>query len=154
MPCYDKPGFSIEDLDGVDFSSCDAGIVLGGDGTLLAAVRALSVFDIPLFGVNMGRVGFLSSTEADDALAAVDKLLAGKYIIRERLMIKAALIRQGREKSVFTAFNDFVDVYKRQVKPRYSKNIPGTSRDLIPFLKPLIKLAKGCPINGMRSKKW
>lgn len=108
MPCYDKPGFSIEDLDGVDFSSCDAGIVLGGDGTLLAAVRALSVFDIPLFGVNMGRVGFLSSTEADDALAAVDKLLAGKYIIRERLMIKAALIRQGREKSVFTAFNDFV----------------------------------------------
>ena len=71
-------------FEGVDFSSCDAGIVLGGDGTLLAAVRALSVFDIPLFGVNMGRVGFLSSTEADDALAAVDKLLAGQYIIRER----------------------------------------------------------------------
>ena len=34
MPCQDKPGFSIDDLEGVDFSSCDAGIVLGGDDSL------------------------------------------------------------------------------------------------------------------------
>lgn len=108
MPGPDKPGFPIDQLEGVDFSSCDAGIVLGGDGTLLAAVRALSVFDIPLFGINMGRVGFLSSTEEDGALAAVDKLLAGRYSLRERLMIKASLIRDGEEQSVFTAFNDFV----------------------------------------------
>ena len=108
MTCHGKPGISITDLDGIDFSSCDAGIVLGGDGTLLAAVRALSLFDIPLFGVNLGRVGFLSSTEADGAFEAVDKLLAGQYCIKERLMIKASLIRNGKEEAAFTAFNDFV----------------------------------------------
>ena len=118
MTCGDEPGFSLEKLDGVDFSSCDAGIVLGGDGTLLASVRALSPCGVPLFGVNMGRVGFLSSVEKEGAYDAIDRLLTGKYTVRDRLVIKSQVFRKGELAAEYIAFNDFVvgtGIYSRAI---------------------------------------
>ena len=109
MTCDNSPGVPLDKLDKMDFSSCDAGIVLGGDGTLLAAVRALSPCGVPLFGVNMGRVGFLASVETADVYSAVDRLLEGDYSMRERLIIKATVGRDDESSSSeYTAFNDFV----------------------------------------------
>ncbi|MDO4581004.1 MAG: NAD(+)/NADH kinase [Bacillota bacterium] len=102
-------GYTIDDLrEGVDFGGCDAAVVLGGDGTLLAAVRHLSEYGVPLFGVNMGRVGFLSSVENEQAFDAIDWYLAGNYFIQERLMLSCKLYRGGREIESCTAFNDLV----------------------------------------------
>ena len=104
----DEPGFSFDDMADVDFSSCDIGIVLGGDGTILAAARVLARYELPFFGVNMGQVGFLSSTEKNDIYQDIDKLLAGEYTIKDKLMLQAKIERQGTEIGLYSAFGDFV----------------------------------------------
>lgn len=108
MPCGEKPAFSFDDLADTDFSLCDLGIVLGGDGTILATARVLSKFDLPFFGVNMGQVGFLSSTEKNYLYADIDKLLVGDYCIKEKLMLTARINRLGLDLEAYTAFGDFV----------------------------------------------
>jgi len=108
MLCGDIPGFSLDNMKGVDFSQCDTAVVMGGDGTMLAAVREIAPYGVPLFGINMGRVGFLTSVEKEDAFSAIDKLLKGEYTIRERLIIKAGVMRDGKLYASHTAFNDFV----------------------------------------------
>lgn len=108
MLCKDSYCHSLTDFENAGFSGCDAGIVLGGDGTLLAAARIFAVFSLPFFGINMGRVGFLSSAEKDEAFSALERLVHGNYDIEERLMIKASLIRKEKEVASFIAFNDFV----------------------------------------------
>lgn len=102
------PGFLVTELNRHDLRSCTAVICLGGDGTLLAAVRQLAPLGVPLFGVNMGRVGFLSAVEKDGAFAAVDRLLAGDYCIQERMMLNCRLKRNGQVITECSAFNDIV----------------------------------------------
>ncbi len=64
-------------------------LCLGGDGTLLAAVRSLGGRDIPVLGMNLGGLGFLTAVPSDEADAAVDALLAGNYRIEHREMLRA-----------------------------------------------------------------
>jgi len=103
-----QPGFSTDDLQGIDFSSCDAAIVLGGDGTLLASARVLAPQKVPFFGINLGRMGFLSSAQPSDLPRILPQLLAGDFMIHERLMLQASLIREGETQASLTALNDFV----------------------------------------------
>ena len=114
----DIPGFRVDRLKNGDFSTASAAIVFGGDGTMLTAVRHLAPMDIPLFGINMGKVGFLSSAEKDEAFHATERLLAGDYTIHKRMLIKCQLHRQEKIILECQAFNDFVvssGVYSRAV---------------------------------------
>lgn len=100
--------YTVNDLTGVDFSGVDMAFVMGGDGTLLATGRHMAAYDVPLFGVNMGRVGFLAEVEPDALFAAVDDLLAGEYTISERIMLHCSAMRKNQEVDYCIAFNDVV----------------------------------------------
>lgn len=82
-------------------SSITFAIVVGGDGTLLRAARFYSAYDVPVFGVNLGRLGFLSQSKPDDIEFAIEQILEGQYKIEERLMLSAL---NGK----LTALNDIV----------------------------------------------
>lgn len=80
---------------GVDFV-----FVIGGDGTLLKAARFYSKEFTPVFGINLGRLGFLAQTKECDFDESLEKILKGKYKIEDRLMLVS--------KDGITALNDFV----------------------------------------------
>ena len=66
-------------------------LVLGGDGTMLAAARKYAKTGAQLLGLNLGHMGFLMDTELGDLEAAVDALLKGEYAVEERLMLEASI---------------------------------------------------------------
>lgn len=87
--------FSLDDMkSGYDFI-----FVIGGDGTILKTARFYSKLDIPVFGINMGHLGFLSQACEDDLTNAVEQILKGNYKIEKRLMLKCGST---------SALNDFV----------------------------------------------
>lgn len=86
----------------------DCGIVLGGDGTLLHAVRDLMDMDIPLIGVNFGHLGFLADVEADAVEQMVERLMSGDYLVEDRMMLEATVRRDGKEVFTASALNDVV----------------------------------------------
>ncbi len=89
----------------------DALVVLGGDGTFLRAARAIADVDVPLVGVNLGKVGFLSKAEAEDLGPLLAKLAEGRYRIEPRLALRGT-IRAGSAdappRHTFIALNDVV----------------------------------------------
>ena len=83
-------------------------VVLGGDGSLLRAARLSAAAAVPVFGVNMGKVGFLSEAQPDQWPEKLARVLSGDYWIERRLMLHAALHRDSRIMGTFTALNDVV----------------------------------------------
>ena len=100
--------YTVNALDGIDFSGLELAIVVGGDGTILSAGRVMSYFDVPVCGVNMGRVGFLAEIEPEKILAVLPLLLEGRYQLEERMMLQCCHIRNGGEIDYGPAFNDVV----------------------------------------------
>lgn len=80
--------------------------VLGGDGTLLGIARKLAVHDLPILGINLGHLGFLSEAEPDDLPNAVDRVLNGDYHLEKRMMLEASIIRNGQVIHNGSALND------------------------------------------------
>ena len=66
-------------------------VVLGGDGTFLRAARAVATADVPLLGVNLGKVGFLSKVETKDLETVLDQLSDGDFGIEERMALHAEI---------------------------------------------------------------
>jgi NAD+ kinase len=95
-------GLPLHRFDGVVQLVC----VLGGDGTLLGIARRLAGCSLPILGINLGTLGFLSEAEPDNLTDAVDKLLSGQYFIEERSMLEAKLVRRGEVLGTYTAMND------------------------------------------------
>lgn len=87
---------------------CDVVIAVGGDGTLLNAVRASARFDTPVIGINLGRVGFLVDISPEQALAKLDEILAGRYLAEERILLVAQILRGGRVIREELAVNEVV----------------------------------------------
>jgi NAD+ kinase len=83
-------------------------IVLGGDGSLLRAARLGMPYRIPVLGINMGRVGFLTEAQLDDWQVRLERVLQGDYWLEKRLMAHATLWRDGRSLNQFIALNDVV----------------------------------------------
>ena len=83
-------------------------IVLGGDGTFLSAARFIGHRDIPLMGVKFGEVGFLAETTEDNLDKALERLLKGDFIIRERSRLDVKVIRDGRQVIDVDVLNDAV----------------------------------------------
>jgi NAD+ kinase len=83
-------------------------IVLGGDGTLLAAARALYRHEVPIFAVNLGDLGFLTVITRDEMYAALEGVLSGNYRSERRVQIEGELVRADEALSTFRALNDVV----------------------------------------------
>ncbi|HEX8939323.1 MAG TPA: NAD(+)/NADH kinase [Candidatus Limnocylindrales bacterium] len=83
-------------------------VVLGGDGTFLRAARAVAEVDVPLLGVNLGKVGFLSKVEAHELETILAQVAGGDYRIEERMALRATIHPGGRAESgeTFFALND------------------------------------------------
>lgn len=86
------------------YSQMDMFLVLGGDGTLLSVSKTASYLKIPVIGVNLGRLGFLSEIEKENLKADIDKLLAKDFDIQERMMVSAEL----HDTSDICALNDII----------------------------------------------
>jgi len=97
-----------QDMAKYDGGSCEAVIVLGGDGTILSAARHFAVSGVPVMGVNFGKVGFLASTEVENALSAIDKVIRGEYRVEERMMLEVAVFRKSQVIHQAVALNDVV----------------------------------------------
>ena len=80
-----------------ELPTTDALVVLGGDGTFLRAARAVADVDVPLIGINLGKVGFLSKAEATELDAVLALIVAGDYRIEERMAIAARIVRGGTD---------------------------------------------------------
>ncbi len=93
-----------------ELATSDALIVLGGDGTFLRAAHATAQVDVPLLGVNLGKVGFLSKIEANQLETMLAQLVAGDYSIDPRMAAKATIYPGGSETpgETFIALNDVV----------------------------------------------
>ena len=83
-------------------------IVLGGDGTLLSVARLLEERDVPILGVNLGSVGFLTETAVADLFPSLEKVLDGHYTVQQRIRLKTFLHRHGECVSQPTVLNDVV----------------------------------------------
>ncbi len=79
----------------VELPTTDALVVLGGDGTFLRAARAVAEIDVPLLGINLGKIGFLSKAEANELEPVLESIVAGKYTIDERMVIEGRILRGG-----------------------------------------------------------
>jgi NAD+ kinase len=92
-----------------DPSQLDALVTLGGDGTLLRGARYLDGKDIPILGVNLGRLGFLTSCQSEDLEAALRHLAGGEYVAQPRMALSArAIDAAGQVRKQWRALNDFV----------------------------------------------
>jgi NAD+ kinase len=90
-------------------SESDLVVAIGGDGAMLRAARVCAPYDVPVLGVNMGQLGFLTEiADADNWEGEVDRLLSGDYWIESRMMIQAQMMRNGRVEATADALNDVV----------------------------------------------
>jgi len=87
---------------------CDLAILVGGDGTFLSAARSLSDYDIPILGINLGRLGFLVDISPDEMLEHLEQILNGKFVEEQRILLKAQVIRNGHLINQAVALNDVV----------------------------------------------
>ncbi len=96
-----------ERLDGLD--DIDALITLGGDGTLLRGARLLAGKPAPILGINLGRLGFLTTCGSEDAEKALEILASGEYVAEARMSLAARAVDQkGNNRQEWLALNDFV----------------------------------------------
>jgi NAD+ kinase len=98
----------IEVLDEAQAESANVAIVVGGDGTLLAVARKLAGHDVPLVGINQGRLGFMTDIARSEMLPAIDRLLAGEFTPDRRMLIDACVLRDGQPVFSTLALNEVV----------------------------------------------
>lgn len=86
----------------------DLAIVLGGDGTLLSVARRASKREVPILGVNLGGLGFLTSITTGEMFSTLEQVLHGQYEVERRSVLESALIRNGERIGTFQVLNDAV----------------------------------------------
>ncbi len=105
-------GDAVQGLQRVEISQiaeqADLAIVLGGDGTMLGAARALACRQVPLVGINAGRLGFITDIGLDAWRPALTSILEGRYASEERTLLTTRVVRQGETVWSELALNDVV----------------------------------------------
>lgn len=86
----------------------DLVVVIGGDGTFIAAARAVGHRPVPILGVNMGRLGFLTEVPVQEMFKTLDRVLAGHFRMEKRTTLDVHLVRQGELLSQSRVLNDAV----------------------------------------------
>lgn len=89
-------------------SLVDLIIIFGGDGTMLSVARLVGGKNIPILGINLGGLGFITEINKDELYEALDMALSGKYLIEERIMLSAFVYRNGEKIADFLVLNDVV----------------------------------------------
>ena len=87
---------------------CDIAVVVGGDGTMLGIARELAPYNLPLVGINQGRLGFITDVRASDWSEALGPIIQGVYEEERRAMIEGGVWRDGQNISAGMALNDVV----------------------------------------------
>ena len=77
-------------------ASADLAVVVGGDGTMLAAARNLVRYRVPVVGINQGRLGFMTDIALHDMRRSMGAILSGEYTMEERSLIDAEIVRDGK----------------------------------------------------------
>ncbi len=95
-------------------AQCDLAIIVGGDGTMLNSARKLSEFNVPLVGINQGRLGFLADISPDALRETLAPILAGDYIEEPRSILHASFICEHGMETESDAFNE-VAIHKWNV---------------------------------------
>jgi len=83
-------------------------IVLGGDGTLLSVARLIGDHDVPILGVNLGGLGFLTEITLDELYRVLERVIEGDFVTDERVILKAGVVRRGERLAEFVVLNDAV----------------------------------------------
>ncbi|MDP2823036.1 MAG: NAD kinase [Sulfuritalea sp.] len=83
-------------------------VILGGDGTMLNAARSLARFEVPLVGINQGRLGFMTDIALGAMIESITALLEGKFSREQRFLLKAEVLRDGEAAFQTLALNDVV----------------------------------------------
>ena len=91
-----------------ELKNVDLMIVLGGDGTILTYARKYQKFNLPIMGINLGRIGALAVCELDDYSMYIDKFLTGEYVTINHLALECKIIYSNNKVKKFIAFNDVV----------------------------------------------
>ena len=99
----DYPSLSIKEIG----KQCDVAVVLGGDGTMLAIARELAPFNIPLIGINQGRLGFITDIQHKEMATALPLMLAGQYEEEQRAMLEGAVLRPMRGAGFETIYEGY-----------------------------------------------
>ena len=98
------PSKRVEDFVG----AIDLAVVLGGDGTMLGIGRQLAGSNVPLVGINMGRLGYMTDIPIGDVQAILPKIIAGEYEADTRTLLDAVVLRNGKVINRALALNDVV----------------------------------------------
>jgi len=91
-----------------DLSGCGLVVVLGGDGTMIAAARMIGKADVPVLGINYGSLGYLTDFRIEELEAAVGSVVSGEFEADHRVMLDAELIRDGEQIARGRVLNDVV----------------------------------------------
>ena len=83
-------------------------IVLGGDGTMLSVARLVCEKGVPILGVNLGGLGFITEVHVAGIYEAMEEIFSGKYVVEERLMLSASVQRHSEQIAEYTVLNDVV----------------------------------------------
>lgn len=102
---YDQYNRDVTSIDIPERTQCI--LVIGGDGTILAAARMLVGNTIPLLGINLGTLGFLADVNLADLSKTLDLLLKDQYQVENRIMLTAEVYKQGEKAATYIALNDF-----------------------------------------------
>ncbi len=86
----------------------DVVFVLGGDGTMLSVSRLVAHAGIPILGINLGGMGFITEINRNEIREAVERVVSDRFSVEERLMLNAAVRRSGEKVSAYTVLNDVV----------------------------------------------
>ncbi|HWW05686.1 NAD kinase [Collimonas sp.] len=86
----------------------DAAIIVGGDGTMLGIARQLAPYDVPLIGINQGRLGFITDISLERMLPVLGEMLDGNVESERRSLLQGAVMRDGQQIFSALAFNDVV----------------------------------------------
>ncbi len=111
---FDKDSMPKGEHEKIDYGSADCLFVLGGDGTILRAASKACIYGVPMLGVNLGRLGFLSEVELAGLNAAIENIRNDRFHIENRLMLNSAVKSGSDIKFEIEALND-VAVLKRDI---------------------------------------
>ncbi len=95
------------DNDNSYFSDCNAVVVIGGDGTIIKVAKSVAIYNLPIIGINAGRLGYLAGIDASD-IELLKNVLTKSYSLEKRMMLSAEIYSENNLIGAYECLNDFV----------------------------------------------
>ncbi len=128
--CLQRPDLAVDDA---TMAKAQLLVVLGGDGTLLSVVRRHYAWGLPILGINLGKLGFLTEIELKDMFSGMERVLRGEYSVQERMLLRVGVLRKGQLVRDLRALNEVVvskGAFSRMLE--LGINIDGQSLEPLP----------------------